>query len=603
MRKIMSHLRVVVALTIGLVAMTSYPAQPTNAAFPGPSGLIAFQRNDDDGWQIWVMTPNGSGQVKLAGAGNNTDPAWSADGTRIAFVSDRDGNNEIYVMNANGSGQTRLTDSLAQDGRPAWSPDGQRIAFHSNGVAGLNDIWAMDADGTDAANLTNNAAEDRDPAWSPNGSTIAFQTNRDGDDEIYSMDGTGSNVVNLSVRHSSAEIDPNWSPDGGKLTFVSYRDGEGEVYTMNADGSAQAKVTTSPFDPESTLPAWSPDGTRLVYRLSGNDAGIHTIKPDGTATRRLTSGVLDWSPDWQPAALTPVCDLTVSTAGGQPEDDELDLSIGQEFGVFGTGYPANQMINIEFEVLETSELFTFLEPADAQGDFALVFYLGPFSEGSWRITGSYPVASVCSDWVNLEAVTGHPFTDIAGHPFEGEIAWLFQRGITSGCSATKFCPNASVTREQMASFLVRALDLPTTSQDFFIDDETSTHEDNINRLAASGITLGCAPQRFCPTAVVTREQMATFLVRAFDLPPTNLDFFVDDETSAHESNINRLAASGITGGCAASKYCPKAVVTRGQMAAFLERALFSVGTTSSTAAAGVSDLARDGGRIQVGATK
>ena len=157
----------------------------------------------------------------------------------------------------------------------------------------------------------------------------------------------------------------------------------------------------------------------------------------------------------------------------------------------------------------------------------------------------------------------------------------------------------------MASFLVRALALPPTSQDFFVDDETSTHEDNINRLAASGITHGCATQRFCPKAVVTREQMASFLARAFELPATSDDFFIDDETSTHESNINSLAASGITSGCAAARYCPKALVTRGQMAAFLERALFSVGTTStsSTAAAAASDPTADRERIQVGATK
>jgi len=67
----------------------------------------------------------------------------------------------------------------------------------------------------------------------------------------------------------------------------------------------------------------------------------------------------------------------------------------------------------------------------------------------------------------------------------------------------------------MASFLVRALDLPPTSTDFFADDAGLVHEQDINRLAASGITTGCAANRFCPNSVVTREQMAAFLHRAF----------------------------------------------------------------------------------------
>jgi hypothetical protein len=294
-----------------------------------------------------------------------------------------------------------------------------------------------------------------------------------------------------------------------------------------------------------------------------------------------------------------VCDLAVSTAGGALEDDVLDISIGQEFEVVGAAFPSNQDIEIELVYVPTADSFTFDQTSDSSGAFTTVFYFGPSSEGGWSLTSSYAVPSICKDQVDLEVATGHPFTDIAGHRFEGEIAWLYQRGITGGCSATRFCPGASVTREQMASFLVRALDLPPTNEDFFVDDEASTLETNINRLAASGITGGCAPQRFCPKAVVTREQMASFLARAFALPPTTEDFFLDDETSSHETSINRLAASGITGGCTADAYCPKALVTRGQMAAFLERALFSVGTPSSAASADVSDLTSGNQRVRV----
>ena len=125
----------------------------------------------------------------------------------------------------------------------------------------------------------------------------------------------------------------------------------------------------------------------------------------------------------------------------------------------------------------------------------------------------------------------------------------------------------------MASFLVLALELPATSTDFFRDDESSAHESDINRLAASRITGGCASGRFCPRANVTREQMASFLARGFRLTATATNHFADDNSSIHEGDINRLANSGITGGCAAGRFCPKANVTREQMAAFLHRAL------------------------------
>ena len=66
----------------------------------------------------------------------------------------------------------------------------------------------------------------------------------------------------------------------------------------------------------------------------------------------------------------------------------------------------------------------------------------------------------------------------------------------------------------MASFLSRAFDLPSTATDHFSDDEGLSHEAAINRLATSGITAGCGPGRYCPSGVVTRGQMATFLRRA-----------------------------------------------------------------------------------------
>lgn len=172
------------------------------------------------------------------------------------------------------------------------------------------------------------------------------------------------------------------------------------------------------------------------------------------------------------------------------------------------------------------------------------------------------------------AVAG-PFSDTAGYPMEADINWAYQQGITAGCAPNRFCPDDPVTREQMATFLDRALELDPTSTDYFTDDETSIHESAINRLAASGITSGCAANRFCPRANVTRGEMASFLVRAFSLPIDQVDWFSDDDTSIHQGAINRLASSGITGGCGGGQFCPTASVTRAQMAAFLHRAMAS----------------------------
>jgi glucose/arabinose dehydrogenase len=173
----------------------------------------------------------------------------------------------------------------------------------------------------------------------------------------------------------------------------------------------------------------------------------------------------------------------------------------------------------------------------------------------------------------LYRVVAPPFSDVTTSRFINDITWLYYEGLTTGCGGGRYCPTGIVTRGQMATFLDRALNLPSTSRDFFTDDEGNTHEDSINRLAASGITFGCSAGRFCPDGRVTRAQMASFLSRGFHLPATGRDFFTDDEGNRHETNINRLAASGITVGCAPNRYCPSGLVNREQMAAFLHRAL------------------------------
>jgi glucose/arabinose dehydrogenase len=173
----------------------------------------------------------------------------------------------------------------------------------------------------------------------------------------------------------------------------------------------------------------------------------------------------------------------------------------------------------------------------------------------------------------LYRVVAPPFRDVLSSGFIDDITWLFYQEITTGCTASNYCPLDNVSREQMASFLVRARNLGDTVNDYFTDDESSPHENDINRLAAAMITTGCSPGLYCPTAPVSREQMASFLARAFNVGDTTTDFFTDDESSPHEHDINRIAAAGITFGCGPGSYCPTALVTREQMAAFLHRAM------------------------------
>jgi len=151
------------------------------------------------------------------------------------------------------------------------------------------------------------------------------------------------------------------------------------------------------------------------------------------------------------------------------------------------------------------------------------------------------------------------------------IIWLQATGITQGCGTDQFCPNDYVTRGQMAAFLDRALDLPAAGPAGFIDD-AGTFQQNIWNLKEAEITTGCAWNRYCPDDFVTRGQMAAFLDRALDLPAAGPAGFIDD-AGTFQQNIWNLFAAGITTGCASDRYCTNDFVTRAQMALFLERAL------------------------------
>ena len=139
---------------------------------------------------------------------------------------------------------------------------------------------------------------------------------------------------------------------------------------------------------------------------------------------------------------------------------------------------------------------------------------------TWTATGSKGLTTTATQTVRVVAA-GDRFIDDDDSIFEADIEWMAAEGITAGCNPPandRFCPDALVTREQMAAFLVRALGYTDDGGgDLFTDDDGSIFEGDIDRLGTAGVTKGCNPPlntQFCPGANVTRGQMAAFLHRA-----------------------------------------------------------------------------------------
>lgn len=162
--------------------------------------------------------------------------------------------------------------------------------------------------------------------------------------------------------------------------------------------------------------------------------------------------------------------------------------------------------------------------------------------------------------------------DIAGSTHRDAILTASRRGLIGNCDGRRFCPSRQVSRRLVAEVVARMLDLEPTPGDHF-DDVAA--RDVVNSLADAGVVHGCAPRRFCTDQPLTRAQLASLLVRALpDLTPSPAARFVDlPDGYVHAGAINALSDAGITRGCRADRFCPTARVSRGQLASFVVRAL------------------------------
>jgi SpoIID/LytB domain protein len=198
-----------------------------------------------------------------------------------------------------------------------------------------------------------------------------------------------------------------------------------------------------------------------------------------------------------------------------------------------------------------------------------------FANGTSTVSGNTfrSMFNLKSDWFtpgSLQADTG--FSDTAGHTHEANIDKVAAAGIASGFADGTFRPDSPVTRAQMATFITKGWKL-AAAESPFTDTDGDVHEASIGAVAAAGITSGCTSTTYCPTANITRGQMAVFLAEAEGLAPVDGEGgLCDVDGHRYEGDIRAIVAAGIAsgnGGC----FLPDNPVTRGQMATFIVQAL------------------------------
>ena len=359
----------------------------------------------------------------------------------------------------------------------------------------------------------------------------------------------------------------------------------------------------------------------LVYGTAVNGGSIIRASPNGTIQIQASGGSDEWENVALPAGTfdpVPVImpfwdDLRTDTVvGGGVYTNLVGVAPNRQFIVEWRGRRWDdggtaQTLNFGVVFTENSSAIEFRYPQTntpslPNGGGATVGIQNAANPGQFT-QYSFNSSTITSGLV-LRGTLGSPsgcnpvatnqcstplFADVPpGYWAAREINTIYNNipRITNGCLASplNYCPTDIVTRDQMAAFLIRALEgepsptLCAGGSPFTDVPAGSIFCPHIVRLVARGITLGCGGSSYCPGQTVTRDQMAAFLVRAVEGEPNpNLcaggSPFTDvPAASLFCPYIVRLQARGITLGCGGSNYCPGQAVARDQMAVFLTRA-------------------------------
>ena len=322
-------------------APTIASASPSASAAPtmqADEPWVVYQWVPEHGQGLYLMRPDGSDAheiaIELPGAAYHPD--WSPDGAQIAFDAETGGGNEIWVVNADGTNAAVIVPrsddcaiSCGEVALPAWSPDGSEMAFvrFQLGASGLEAavIEVQDVASGDRRVLYTAPSKTalNYPRWSSDGQSIVFEMTRYPDTQLNTGTATGSAIAVIDVAEEGAQpvvltdwsmyaTYPDWRPGSDEILFSTYDLGEfqatdepSNLYTIKPDGSGQTALTTfGKAEQRATQPTWTPDGSRIIFTLVGQQAGMDNPRKaafiEGNGSNIVDIGVAATHPRLRP---------------------------------------------------------------------------------------------------------------------------------------------------------------------------------------------------------------------------------------------------------------------------------------------------------------
>ncbi len=288
---------------------------------PGPVVFTSNMGQKSGNMALFTMNEDGSNLQRLTNDSHGyVTPRWSPDGKKLVFNSTKNRTNfealPIFIMDVTNGSVKQIAD---QGWNAVWSRDGKKLAYTKDprcgGYCSGFDIHLLDLETGVEKNVWETPnTEDYVCDWGVNGETLLISSFGIAeatveDNELYFLDLEDGSLLRLTdneVNDSGARL----SPDGLKIVYSSFTGTDWDLFVMDADGGNKRNLTNDD-KPFTSLPAWSPDGARIVFTSSDGPGlggalsiiNIYVIRVDGTGLQKLTNGsvkdeINDW-PDWR----------------------------------------------------------------------------------------------------------------------------------------------------------------------------------------------------------------------------------------------------------------------------------------------------------------